>query len=1289
VDFHILGPLEVLEHERAIPLGAAKQRALLAILLLRANEVVASEQLVDALWESPPATAAKSVHVYVSQLRKALGRERLLTRSRGYLLQIGRDELDAMRFERLLAQARASEPARAGELLRQALSLFRGPALADFAYERFAQAESARLEELRLAALEERLEADLALGHDRDVVPELEALVAREPLRERLRAQLMLALYRCGRQADALEAYQQGRRALVEELGIEPGPALQQLQQAILNQDQQLGQLQAATGWEQTTALARTEPSAPAPSDERKIVTILFADLVNSTALGQQDPERTRALLERFYDAMGAEVEAAGGTVEKFAGDAVLAAFGAPAAQEDHAERALHTALAMRRRLSEVVGGAVELRIGVDTGEVIAARPREGSSFLTGDAVNVAARLEQAAEPGEILVGKATAMAVGGAFVLGPCMTVEAKGKPDGVAAHRLVRALSRTRPRGVAGLAPVFVGRESELELLEATYRLTREGEPHLVSVLGEAGVGKTSLLGRFSEGVETKSPGSLWLAGRCLAYGQGITYFPLAEILRAHLGLLESDPPDDVRQRLGESAILGLTLGLEVPELHPLVAQEQLHRAWIDLVNGVVAERPAVLVVEDLHWGEEPLFELLERLLREVSGPLLLLATARPELLDRRPAWGAGRRNAATLWLEPLARSDTLRLVEALLPALRRTLREAVLERAEGNPFFVEELIGALLDEGALEQSDGSCAAPSELSVPASVHAVLAARIDLLPASAKAGLQAAAVVGRIFWPGPVRELLGGIDADLGLLEERDFIKRRRSSTMEGETEYSFKHQVTREVAYGSLPKSARPRLHASLAEWLERFGEGRDEHAALLAHHYAEAARPEDVDLAWPGEEERLATLRAKACSWLGRAADLAAGRYALDEQIALLHRAIALETSMSARTELWRRLSRASLLKYDLEGFRVATLEVIAGAGPTEAAESYSQLAFWDAFRWGHSEDRKKIEGWIKRALALAPPASAARARALVARSYCRPEAAEDAAAEATSIAEQLPDVELRSYALRARVDSALALGRYDEARDWAERRLALLDGIEDPDHVADVYWSAIPGYLGRGRFDDARRLAALHDDVTSGLSPHHRLHGVAFRLEIEELAGRWDVIRELTSRAEAAVRASTRCIHQPRSLLVCALAAAYLGEAPEARRLEAEADSLGVEEYGRAFDPRIRLALHRSDDAAAERLLAEADRPRKTLIRSAKLAPVTARLDALATLGRRAEVEAEAMPLLRPNTYLEPFALRALGLVHADAALVEEAAGRFEAMELEWHARRTRELLGNAS
>jgi hypothetical protein len=260
--------------------------------------------------------------------------------------------------------------------------------------------------------------------------------------------------------------------------------------------------------------------------------------------------------------------------------------------------------------------------------------------------------------------------------------------------------------------------------------------------------------------------------------------------------------------------------------------------------------------------------------------------------------------------------------------------------------------------------------------------------------------------------------------------------------------------------------------------------------------------------------------------------------------------------------------------------------------------------------------------------------------------------------------------------------------LAEGRYEEAREWAKRRIGLLGEIDDPDHQADVYWSAIPGYLGESRFDDARRLAELHDEATSRLSPHHRLHGVAFLLEVEELAADWGRIRELTARAERAVEASTPCVHQPRSLVVCALAAACLGDEEEARRLESAAAELGAEEYGRVVDTRIRLALVRGDLERVERLLAEAEAPQKTLIRSTKLAPAAARLDALAALRRREEVESEAPGRLRPGTYLEPFALRALGLVRRDEGLVGQAAGRFDAVGLGWHATQTRELLATA-
>jgi DNA-binding SARP family transcriptional activator len=537
--FGILGQLEVTADGDTLNVRGAKQSALLAVLLLNANRVVSSDRLIDALWdEGPPDTARKALQVYVSQLRKLLGRATVVTRPPGYLLQVAQGGLDLDRFEGLVREARGAEPETAAAKLQEALSLWRGPPLADFAYDRFARPEIARLEELRLVALEERIEADLALGRDAELVGELEALGAEHPLRERLRGQLMLALYRSGRQAEALEVYQDTRRALVEELGIEPTRAVHDLERAILVQDPALDVRPRAEPGAELAADAdrpHTEPiPAVPPGQERKLASVLFADLVGSTELGKQDPERTRVLLERFYDAMAEEIERAGGTVEKFIGDAVMAAFGVPAAQEDHAERALHAALAMRGRLQELFGDSLVLRIGVNTGEVVAGQAREGGSFVTGDAVNLAARLEEAAAPGEILVGDRTVAAARGAFEFDSPTTAEAKGNAQGIAGRRLLRAVSATRPRGVAGLRRSFVGRERELELLRATYeRAVHVREPHLVTIMGDVGVGKTSLVRELWDWLRAQSPEPALRAGRCLPYGRGITYWALGEVL------------------------------------------------------------------------------------------------------------------------------------------------------------------------------------------------------------------------------------------------------------------------------------------------------------------------------------------------------------------------------------------------------------------------------------------------------------------------------------------------------------------------------------------------------------------------------------------------------------------------------------------------------------------------------------------------------------------------------------------------------------------------------------
>jgi class 3 adenylate cyclase/tetratricopeptide (TPR) repeat protein len=1035
--------------------------------------------------------------------------------------------------------------------------------------------------------------------------------------------------------------------------------------------------------------------AAPA-AEERKLATVLFADLVGSTELGEQDPERTRALLDRFYDAMAAEIEAAGGTVEKFIGDAVMAAFGAPLALEDHAERALHAALSMQRRHEELFGDRLALRIGVNTGDVVLGRARVGSSFVTGDAVNVAQRLEAAAEGGEILAGERTVAAVRGAFEFGEPEEVAAKGKREPVPARRVLRALSLMRPRGVGDLGRAFVGRDDELAELQAAYtRALERRQPCVVTIAGDAGVGKTRLVRELWEWLGTESPEPMRRTGRCLSYGQVTAYWALGEVLKEHLGLLESDSPEIARDKLGGSEILGLTLGLDVTgDLHPLAARDRLHDAWVELLEELAGDRPLVLLVEDLHWAEPDLFDLLERIARDVDGPLLLLATARPELLEVRPGWGT---IGAVLRLEPLSAADSERMLEELLNAdLPETLRDVVVQRAEGNPFFVEELIGTLIDRDLLGMSNGGWtlrALPPDFEVPDSVQAVLAARIDLLGPAEKAALQAASVIGRIFWTGPVYELLEGAEPDFRVLEERDFVRRRAGSSMAGEREYAIKHALTREVAYASLPKAKRARLHAAFAGWLERLGEGRDEYAVLLGHHYAEAVRPEDVDLAWAGEDVEVERLRGNAVAWLRRAAELAVGRYELGEALELLDRALALEADERIQSELWREVGLVHALNFDGEPFWTAMQRSLAVCyDPQVCADTYGELAYQTAIRsgmWRTRPDRAMVDGWIDQALELADPESRARAKALIARCFWQRQDVRQVAQEASELAERLGEVELRSQALGARSVAAFAAGKFEEALTWTQRQLELVDQIGDPDQVADVYELAIPSFCVMGRIDEARRLAQKHDEIVEPLTPHHRLHGVSVLLEVEEMTGGWDAILALADRTAEAVEANleTPCIRNSRSLLVTAVAAAQKGDLDRARQLELQAEQLEGGDFEVVLSgPKIQLALLRGEVDKIETLAQPFEAYRSSTWYA--LQAHTARLDALAEIGDRSRVEDEASKLAVPKTYFEPFALRALGRVREDAQLIERAAGLFDAMGLSWHAGETRALLAES-
>jgi class 3 adenylate cyclase len=1020
---------------------------------------------------------------------------------------------------------------------------------------------------------------------------------------------------------------------------------------------------------------ARFCPSCAAPVEpepaarERKLASVLFADLVGSTKLGGSlDPEHTRDLLDRFYEAMASEIALGGGTVEKFIGDAVVAVFGAPVAYEDHAERALSVALWMQRRLRELFGDRLTLRIGVNTGEVVVGRPREGSSFVTGDAVNVTARLEQAARPGQVLVGERTVALVGDAFEFAAPLTVEAKGKEDGVACRELMRMVGDRRSRAESA----FVGREEELARIEQELNTAVEGSrPRLLTLIGEPGIGKTSLVRAFRERL---LPSTQFRLGRCLSYGRGVTYSPLADVLRAELGVRQEDSPEKVLARLGEREILGLTLGFDVGgALDPRAAGQRLRDEWVSLLSELTARSALVLVIEDLHWAADPLVELLQLVLEEVDGPLLLLATTRPEGSDRLDG-------AMPLTLRPLADEESRELVERALGApLDEAAHDLILRQAEGNPFFLEELLAELTERQLLQRRNGTWALNREvqdLGVPDTVQALLAARIDQLSPSAKEALGAAAVIGRSFSPAGLAGLVGTA-AELRTLVERGFVRAT-------DPELVFKHALTREVAYDSLPKARRARLHASYGDWLEQH-EKADAGAGALAYHFSEAVNPEIAELAWRGEAKQVDRLRPKALHWLRRAAELAVGRFDLDEAVALLHRAVELAPD---EWELWRQIGRASALKFDGEAFWAAMLKAIdLTAEPVVLGELYAELAFESSMRggmWRKHVDYTLVDDWLDRALELAASDSRARAQALVTKALFTDDV--EIAGEAIALAERLRDAEVTSYAYWARSGAAFATYDYVTAYEWAKQRFLLLDRLTDPDKIAHIHYYGATAALAAGQLDEANILVRQHDAIASRLSPHHEVHALGVLLMVEEALGHWDEIRQLQPRTERAVAENegTPCVLNPRSLLSCAVACAELGLEAETGRLEASVEALGYEGYGHWLHPLLaHLALLRRDLAKAQELLDDSGEAWLQTMDSSLYAGAT-RLDALVALGRSEEADAEATRLAEPGTFLEPFALRTLGFVRGDAELVQGSIERFESLGLDWHAARTREL-----
>jgi class 3 adenylate cyclase/tetratricopeptide (TPR) repeat protein len=612
--------------------------------------------------------------------------------------------------------------------------------------------------------------------------------------------------------------------------------------------------------------------------EERKVVTVLFADLVGFTSQAEQlDPEDVRAVLAPYWKRLRSELERFGGTVEKFIGDAVMALFGAPVSREDDPERAVRAALAIRDWAREEQD--LQVRIAVTTGEalvLLGARPSEGEGMAAGDVVNTAARLQAAAPVNGVLVAESTFRATRDTIDYEERDPVIAKGKTEPIRVWEAVNVRSRLGMDLEQRALMPLVGRMRELDaLLGAFDRAADAREPQLVTLVGAPGIGKSRLVAELFQRIEAMTDLVWWRQGRALPYGDGVSFWALSEMVKAQAGIQENDALDVARQKLWESvdsAVGGDDRDWVMQKLLPLIggdqpegdSQSESFGAWRRYLEALAEEHPLVLVFEDLHWADEGLLDFVDHLADWSSGvPLFVVGTARPELLDRRPDWGGGKLNATTLALSPLADAEAAQIIsrvleQALLPA---ETQQVLLERAGGNPLYAEQFARLYVERGSAD----------DLPLPETIQGIIAARLDGLAPDEKRLLQDAAVLGKVFWSGGAAALAGldaaALEQALHSLERKGLVRRERRSAVSGEDEFAFRHVLVRDVAYGQIPRTDRVQKHVRAARWIEGLGRAED-HAELVAHHYwagIELARAAgSVDAALEADA-RLAFVRA----------------------------------------------------------------------------------------------------------------------------------------------------------------------------------------------------------------------------------------------------------------------------------------------------------------------------------------------------------------------------------------------------------------------------------------
>ena len=913
-----------------------------------------------------------------------------------------------------------------------------------------------------------------------------------------------------------------------------------------------------------------------AASEERKLVTVLFADITGSTTLGERfDAERWRVLLQRFFSVMTSTIEAWGGTVQKFMGDSVMATFGVPIVREDDAERALRAACQMLERLTELNsefraqhGVSLAIRVGVNTGEVMAASDQ---NVVTGDAVNVAARLEHLAEPGSVLAGERTYAAARDAFVFGEPESRELRGKSAPVTVRRVIRPLTDALDRR-KGMQVAMVGREQEVESLASLFHEAMEARsPRLALISGPAGIGKSRLVHEFLHLASARHPETTFLQGRCPSTGEGLTYWALGELLRRECQISLDDPANTAAERLRQKVeavlepvsadqatidhtvnALAFTAGISIPGnpldvIRPSAVQLELSMAWPRFISAYSAKGPVILVLEDLHWASDRLVEMTERLLARSPGPILLVGTARPEFRTAHPEFGAGSEAAAALSLRALTSQQSTTLLNEILEgsAIPEGLRRDLVTTAGGNPLFLEEIIRRLIDEGVLVREGSSWRATGSLpaALPDTVLAVLGARIDALPHAQKRALQEAAVIGRVFWEAPLRQASGDPDVTSSLLalEARGLVSVRPTSSVAGQPEFIFKHALVRDVAYASLPRIRRARAHAEAARWLEQIaGDGAEELAELIAYHYRKALLGEDADLAWSDNPAARGELRTRAFGALLAAGAVARKRFAVEQALDVYQTALGLSLDDAERAQALEGIGDVHEAAFHGDDAIPAWEGAIAALQQNPAARQdrirlLTKCAKMTGIRWGGFKvvpPTAQVDGYVESALALGPE-RLDRAWLLALRAYAPtrksgpPEIdaiplAERirAGEEAAQIGRELGNIDLQVLAIRALSGLSVSEGDYPRAMDFTRQEQALVDRIAlGRDRALSLFWMALRYMDIEGRYEEGLELAQRSYQLAKPLALHDTLHATHALLYGNASLGRWDLIEAL--------------------------------------------------------------------------------------------------------------------------------------------------------------------------